>query len=114
MITKHYAAAYAMLFIICLLAGLFPIAISGRFDALPIIVVLVVAVVVPPLLIWIARRMGYPIGEPIHCSRCGTEMPMFRKPSSLRQGLLGGYNCRNCGALLDARGNEIRTETARS
>jgi hypothetical protein len=38
---------------------------------------------------------------------------MFRKPSSLRQGLLGGYNCRNCGAVLDARGNEIRTETAR-
>ena len=113
MITKHYAAAYAMLFIISLLSGLVPMGISGRIETFVIIVVVVVAAVIPLVLIWIARRMGYPIGEAIRCSRCGTEMPMFRKPSSMKQGLLGGYNCRNCGAELDARGNEITANTAR-
>src|SRR5262245_42396 len=105
MITKHYAAAYAMLFVIGLLGGLVPMAMTGRIEASLVVVTVVVATVMPLLLIWIVRRMGYPIGEAIHCSRCGAEMPMFRKPSSMKQGLLGGYNCRNCGAELDARGN---------
>jgi hypothetical protein len=108
MITKHYAATYAVFFFICLVCGLVPMAISGRIDAMVIVIVVVVAAVTPLAMIWLARRMGYPIGKAIHCSKCGAEMPMFRKPSSVRQGLLGGYDCTSCGATLDARGNEIK------
>jgi len=50
--------------------------------------------------------MGYPIGRPVTCARCGTELPMFRKPASVNQAVFGGYDCAKCGAKLDARGRE--------
>ena len=107
---KHYAIAYAWIAALVLLGGLVPTvlsALSGRFYAAPIIVAVILAVVLPPLFIWVGQKMGYPIGRPVHCTRCQTEVPMFRKPRNMRQALWGGYDCPNCGAHLDARGREL-------
>ncbi|HEX2885889.1 hypothetical protein [Vineibacter terrae] len=108
MITKHYASCYALLFIIAFVPATVMLILSGRIHASAIITVLVVAAVIPPILIWLGRRMGYPLGQAVRCARCGTEMPMFRKPKDMRQALHGGYQCANCGAELDARGNELK------
>jgi hypothetical protein len=108
MVSKQYALWYGLLFAIAISAVAFQLALSsGRFDASVIMPAVIVAAVIPLPLIWIARKMGYPLGEPVFCSRCGTEMPMFRKPKNLKQGLWGGYECPNCGAELDPRGREV-------
>ncbi|QQS14740.1 MAG: hypothetical protein IPK81_11640 [Rhodospirillales bacterium] len=109
MFTKRYAAAYGLLFLLTLMSGMAPLLLSGRADATVFAVVLVTAFVVPFVLIWGARRMGYPVGEAVICARCGAEQPMFRKPADAAQALRGGYDCRGCGAKLDARGREIAT-----
>ncbi|MCW5749278.1 MAG: hypothetical protein KIT36_24015 [Alphaproteobacteria bacterium] len=104
---KHYVFWYALLAAITLVAALFPAGLSGRSSLLQLVVAVVVAIVLPPVLIWLAQKLGYPLGQPVHCSRCQTELPLLRKPTSVRQGLLGGYDCPNCGASLDARGREV-------
>ena len=89
MITKHYAYCYAFLFIIAFVPATLSIILIGRVYASAIITVLIVAAVIPPILIWLCRKMGYPLGQAVHCARCGTEMPMWRKPKDLRQALHG-------------------------
>jgi DNA-directed RNA polymerase subunit RPC12/RpoP len=74
------------------------------FEALIAGTVAVLVVAYP--LIWLGRKLGYPIGQPVHCARCGTEQPAMRRPANARQALLGGYTCAKCGAELDARGRE--------
>jgi hypothetical protein len=39
------------------------------------------------------------------CSRCGTQLPRIRRPTSLKQALWGGWTCPNCGAEVDRQGN---------
>jgi DNA-directed RNA polymerase subunit RPC12/RpoP len=46
------------------------------------------------------------------CSRCGTELPAFRKPTSLNQALKGGWTCPKCGTEVDRNGNEIKGPAA--
>ena len=113
MITKQYAQWYILLFVIAIVAAAVPMALSGRIVASAVVVALIVAVVVPIPLIWLVRKMGYPIGEPIFCPRCGTQVATFRQPKSLSQALWGGYQCPSCGAAIDARGREVTTDTAR-
>jgi hypothetical protein len=43
----------------------------------------------------------------VTCPRCGTVAPFFRKPTSLRQALWGGWTCANCGCNMDRWGKEI-------
>ena len=38
------------------------------------------------------------------CPGCGKQLPTFRKPTSLRQLLFGGWTCQECGAEVNARG----------
>ncbi len=113
MVTKHYVVAYAFLSFLALLGGIVPMAISGRIYPSVVIVVLLVAALLPALLIWLLRKMGYPIGRPVICPRCAIEMPLFRKPRSLNEALWGGYRCANCGTDMDARGRELEAGTPR-
>ena len=38
------------------------------------------------------------------CSNCGHVQPIIRLPQNLRQLLLGGWTCENCGSELDSSG----------
>jgi hypothetical protein len=106
MVNRHYATAYAVLFVVTLIGGLLPVAFSSQPRASVIAIVVVVAAVFPVLFIWLLRKMGYPVGQPVHCSQCGAQQPLVRKPATTRQALYGGYHCAGCGADLDARGRK--------
>ena len=42
--------------------------------------------------------------NPVLCPKCGEPMPKMRKPTSLRQALLGGWTCAKCGTEMDRWG----------
>jgi hypothetical protein len=45
------------------------------------------------------------------CSQCGTAMPMmFRKPTSWRQAMWGGWTCAECGFELDKWGRPLEEQ----
>ena len=103
--TKRYAVWYGVMFVIALLGGTVPMLLSSRVvETFQIVLAVLVAVVIPLPVLWLVGKLGYPVGKPVSCPRCGTEVPMFRKPASLKQALWGGYQCSNCGAEMDARG----------
>jgi hypothetical protein len=39
--------------------------------------------------------------------RCGTALPMIRKPTSAEQMMWGGWTCPHCGCKVDKYGREI-------
>jgi hypothetical protein len=39
------------------------------------------------------------------CPECGTPVPTFRNPSSIRQALWGGWTCSICHTEMDRHGN---------
>lgn len=41
-----------------------------------------------------------------NCPRCGTRLPMIRKPASPEEAIWGGWICQNCGCKVDKFGNE--------
>ena len=41
------------------------------------------------------------------CQQCGSGLPGFRKPASLKQMLSGGWICPNCGTEVDRRGYPV-------
>lgn len=41
------------------------------------------------------------------CPRCGAELPQYRRPTSLKQALWGGWTCPNCGCEVDRQGHAI-------
>lgn len=43
------------------------------------------------------------------CPRCNTALPRFRKPSSAREAMLGGWSCPSCNASI-ARNGTLRTD----
>ena len=43
----------------------------------------------------------------VHCPRCGAALPVIRMPSSMQQGLWGGWTCAACGCKVDKYGREI-------
>jgi hypothetical protein len=43
----------------------------------------------------------------VNCPRCGTRLPMIRKPASSQQMLWGGWTCPHCGCKVDKYGREI-------
>jgi ssDNA-binding Zn-finger/Zn-ribbon topoisomerase 1 len=40
------------------------------------------------------------------CPRCGTQLPMIRKPASREEKLWGGWTCPKCGCQVDRYGKE--------
>ncbi len=41
-----------------------------------------------------------------NCPRCGTALPMMRKPASKDEALWGGWTCPKCGCKVDKYGKE--------
>ncbi|MGB6539225.1 MAG: hypothetical protein WBF58_25065 [Xanthobacteraceae bacterium] len=52
-------------------------------------------------------RWGIGSWRGTHCPRCGTRLPMIRKPVSGDQMLWGGWTCPQCGCKVDKYGREI-------
>ena len=50
---------------------------------------------------WDGMRRRY------NCPRCGSPLPRFRIPTSVRQLLYGGSTCKQCGCEVDSAGHEI-------
>jgi hypothetical protein len=40
------------------------------------------------------------------CPRCGTRLPMIRKPASAEEMMWGGWTCPKCGCKVDKYGRE--------
>ena len=47
------------------------------------------------------------VNEKGGCPTCGMPVPTLRNPTSLRQAILGGWTCSECGTEMDRFGNEI-------
>lgn len=65
----------------------------------------VIAVVA--VLLFVSAKVRNDINERGGCPECGTEVPGFRKPTSLRQALWGGWTCAKCGTEMDRGGREL-------
>ena len=76
-----------------------------------IIVVVVVAVVVVAAYLVLSKlsknksRWGLGAWRP-NCPRCGTPLPMIRKPASKEEMMWGGWTCPKCGCKVDKYGQE--------
>jgi hypothetical protein len=44
---------------------------------------------------------------PPECPTCATQQPIFRRPTSFRQMMSGGWTCANCGTEMDRKGHAI-------
>ncbi|QQS14739.1 MAG: hypothetical protein IPK81_11635 [Rhodospirillales bacterium] len=106
MSAKRYAFWYALLFAVAFTPAALSIW-SGGFRIFPIVVASIVAAVIPVVLIWLARRLGFPVAEAVACARCGAAQPMFRVPADAGRSAARRLRLRGCGAKLDARGREI-------
>jgi hypothetical protein len=42
-----------------------------------------------------------------NCPRCGAPLPLIRKPTSVSEGMWGGWTCPQCGCKVDKYGREI-------
>jgi hypothetical protein len=104
---RQYAMWYAGLAGVSLLISATLLQLSRNVSALALVVAVVIAFVLPPVLIWIAQRMGYPIGRSVSCPNCGMEMPFIRRPTSAKQAVWGGYTCPKCGTEMDAAGRTL-------
>jgi hypothetical protein len=40
------------------------------------------------------------------CPRCGTRLPMIRRPASTEEAMWGGWTCPSCGCKVDKYGRE--------
>lgn len=104
--SKHYLQAYAFLAAISLM-GVLLVLVTARTPQLATLLVgVAVGLIVPVPLIWLVRKLGYPIGQAVHCARCNAELPVVRRPANFRQAMLGGFTCSQCGADLDRQGRE--------
>jgi hypothetical protein len=52
------------------------------------------------------NRWGINTGTVV-CPGCKTAQPAFRKPTSLKQALWGGYTCPTCQCEVDKWGREV-------
>jgi hypothetical protein len=104
---KRYAFWFLLWGGIALLAAILPMILNGNVRPSGLVVAILVAVIIPPILMWIAEKMGYPLGRAVSCPNCGTEMPLFRHPTSARQAIWGGYTCPKCGTEMDAAGRKL-------
>jgi len=73
-------------------------------------VVLAAALVGVILVLWVKLvprgKWGINLSR-VRCPRCGTAMPLVRKPTSGQQMMWGGYTCPKCGCEMDKYGKEI-------
>lgn len=67
---------------------------------------IICAVVAVSMLLW-ANKAQQDVNAKGGCPECGTPVPRFRRPTSLRQALWGGWTCESCSTEMDRFGNEI-------
>jgi hypothetical protein len=51
-------------------------------------------------------RWGFGSVRGTNCPRCGTRLPMIRKPASTEEMMWGGWICPSCGCKVDKYGRE--------
>lgn len=79
----------------------------------PILIGLVVGMVAGPLSARAMRRHWPQTGkwginpQPVACPKCGQTAPRFRRPTSRRQWLWGGWTCSRCGCEMDKYGQQV-------
>lgn len=69
----------------------------------------VIVAVAVALFIWRQTRTQGRFGLNLsrtNCPRCGTALPLIRKPSSKEEMMWGGWTCPKCGAKVDKYGKE--------
>ena len=73
------------------------------------LVVFAVALIVGVLFVWRQTkskgRWGINFTRTV-CPRCGTAMPIIRKPASREEAMWGGWTCPKCGCKVDKYGQE--------
>ena len=62
-----------------------------------------VAIAVVGVGILTMNRTGINFRAP-NCPQCGTKLPTFRKPASVKQAMWGGWTCASCGCETDKWG----------
>lgn len=67
-------------------------------------VVIITVAVTMAIMFVLAAKMRSDVNERGGCLECGLPVPMFRRPSSFRQFLWGGWTCSNCGTEMDRQG----------
>lgn len=72
--------------------------------------VLVLVVVLPNLLGWLLQSRTQAEGRfgigafNVECPNCHSPQPIFRKPTSVRQMMWGGWTCKTCGTEINKYG----------
>jgi len=51
-------------------------------------------------------RWGGSLPSP-SCPKCGAQLPLVRKPTSIKQLISGGWTCPECGCEVDKWGGQI-------
>ena len=78
-------------------------------DSILLIVLIIVVLGAGSAFIWQQTkskgRFGIGVLRP-ECPRCGTQLPMIRKPGSTDEALWGGWTCPGCGCKVDRYGRE--------
>jgi hypothetical protein len=78
-------------------------------DFVVLIVLIIVALGAGSAFTWQQTRTHgrYGIGKlKAKCPRCGTSLPMIRKPTSHEEKMWGGWSCPKCGCKVDKYGRE--------
>jgi hypothetical protein len=52
-------------------------------------------------------RWGLGSMRGVNCPRCGTRLPVIRRPATKEQMMWGGWTCPQCGCKVDKYGREI-------
>lgn len=59
------------------------------------------------IIMMIAAKMQKDVNAKGGCPECGMPVPMYRRPTSLRQAIWGGWTCEECGTEMDRDGEEL-------
>ena len=59
----------------------------------------------------LAFKMTKDVNDGGGCPVCGTPVPMYRHPTSLRQAFWGGWTCEDCGTEMDRHGRKLATDS---
>jgi hypothetical protein len=82
-------------------------------SAAGLLLILIIGFVATAVFIWrqskTKGRWGIGAIGGKQCPRCGTRLPMIRKPASAEEMMWGGWTCRTCGCKVDKYGRERAT-----
>jgi len=59
------------------------------------------------LVMYLSAKMQQNVNRNGGCPECGMPVPRFRRPTSFRQAVWGGWTCSECGTEMDRYGKEL-------